>query len=129
VLNKTTLEAATEMVAGTTRDDEGPSLARCRVAVRGHLRHEVELTEGRHLVGRGRQCGVRIDEPMVREIHAEIVVTRGAVTIRGRGGPARTMVRWRDAVVSTIVGDDDVVWLSATTSLTFVGAGRTEFIY
>lgn len=63
------------------------------------------LTEGSNVVGRDRDCAIRIDSPSVSRHHARILVTQGEATVEDLGSKNGTYVN--EQPVRTLVALED----------------------
>jgi serine phosphatase RsbU (regulator of sigma subunit) len=67
----------------------------------------IPLTEGEHVVGRGADCDVRLEEPSVSRRHARLVVSAGGAEVTDLGSSNGTLVNGRAAEGSTPVVPGD----------------------
>jgi FHA domain len=97
----------------------------CVVTIRtqGSPRRSLQLSEGRHLIGRTPGASVEIDDPSVSMRHAELVISRSGVTIRDLGSTNGTRVRWSLADEPRALFDDDEVWLSRSVCMHVANTG------
>ncbi|MGB2710364.1 MAG: FHA domain-containing protein [Conexibacter sp.] len=86
----------------------------------------VVLHEGRHVIGRGERCKVRIDNPTVSLRHAELTVAPEGLRVRNLDSTNGVLVA-HDGTMGNqdALRDDDDIVLSGTVSLRILrGGGR-----
>lgn len=76
------------------------------------------LSEGSNLVGRDRDCAVRIDSPSVSRHHARILVTRGEATIEDLGSKNGTYVN-EQSIKAPVALDDRVQIRFGSVTMTY----------
>lgn len=72
-------------------------------------RHEWLLSEGSNLIGRDRDCAVRIDSTTVSRHHARIVVTHGEATVEDLRSKNGTYVKGRAVTLPVALEDRDQI--------------------
>lgn len=87
--------------------------------------HDVEIPEGETIVGRGQQCGVILDDPLVSRSHARIVSNRGVITIEDLESANGTLVNEEPVLRARILQAGDRVIIGQQAFVVFVVA-RTE---
>jgi hypothetical protein len=91
--------------------------------------HDVELTAGETILGRGPKSTVVLDDSLVSRTHAKIIVQRGAVTIEDMGSANGVLVNGERVEQTRTIGNGDRVVLgqqSFTLSLQAAGVMRSE---
>lgn len=91
----------------SSRAASGPRL----VSPRG----EWPLSEGANLVGRDRDCAVRIDSATLSRRHARIVVTRAETTVEDLGSKNGTLVNGQPVEQTVVLKDNDEIQLGSVT--------------
>ena len=76
---------------------------------------EWALSEGSNLVGRDRECAVRIDSPTLSRQHARIVVTSQETTIEDLGSKNGTRVNGEPVTHAVRLNENDEVQLGSVT--------------
>jgi DNA-binding winged helix-turn-helix (wHTH) protein len=76
---------------------------------------EWALAEGVNLIGRDRDCGVRIDAPTLSRHHARIVVTGGRAAIEDLESKNGTQVNRRQVTQPVALDDGDEIRLGSLT--------------
>jgi DNA-binding winged helix-turn-helix (wHTH) protein len=96
-----------------------PAADRARPAASGNRlvqgRRDWLLSEGPNLVGRDRDCAIRVDSPTVSRRHARIVVTRKMATVEDLGSKNGTRVNGRDVEQSVGLKDGDELRVGSVT--------------
>ena len=100
-------EARPAHVASAASSSSGPRL----VARHG----EWLLAEGSNLVGRDRDCAVRIDSATLSRRHARIVVTTGGATLEDLGSKNGTLVNGQPVTRSVVLEHNDEIQLGSVT--------------
>ena len=78
--------------------------------------HEWALAEGSNLVGRDRDCTVRIDSATLSRHHARIVVANGAATLEDLGSKNGTLVNGQRVTETAVtLGDYDRIQVGSVT--------------
>jgi len=81
-----------------------------------HSRHgEFRLPEGSTLVGRDRECAVRLDSATLSRRHARIVVTRGSATLEDLGSKNGTRVNGQRVVAPVALQERDRIQFGSVT--------------
>lgn len=78
-------------------------------------RGEWLLSEGPNVVGRDRECAVRIDSVTLSRRHAQVVVTNGEATVEDLGSKNGTRVNGQPVVEPVALRDGDQVEVGTTT--------------
>jgi DNA-binding winged helix-turn-helix (wHTH) protein len=73
------------------------------------------LSEGSNLVGRDRDCAVRIESATLSRRHARIVVTSGETTVEDLGSKNGTLVNGEPVKHSVALKDNDEIQLGSVT--------------
>lgn len=94
--------------------DAAPTLARPGARLISNA-HEWLLSEGSNLVGRDRDCAVRIDSGTLSRHHARITVSRGEATIEDLGSKNGTRVNKADVKDPLSLKDGDKIQVGAVT--------------
>jgi DNA-binding winged helix-turn-helix (wHTH) protein len=81
------------------------------------------LSEGPNLIGRDRDCGVRIESPALSRHHARIVIVNGAATIEDLGSKNGTHLNGRPVTGQVALKDTDEIQLGSVT-VTYLLAER-----
>jgi DNA-binding winged helix-turn-helix (wHTH) protein len=76
---------------------------------------EWALSEGSNLIGRDRDCNVRIDSATLSRNHARIVVTNGNATIEDLGSKNGTQVNKRPVTQLASLNDTDQIQVGSVT--------------
>lgn len=96
-----------------------PAIASTVVTILGprlvSRRGEWLLSEGSNLVGRDRDCAVRIDSSTLSRRHARIVVTTGETTLEDLGSKNGTFVNGNRVTQSVVLRDGDQIQLGSVT--------------
>jgi len=77
------------------------------------------LSEGSNVVGRDRDCAVRIDSPSVSRHHARILVTQGEATIEDLGSKNGTYVNEQPIKGAPVALDDRVQIRFGSVTMTY----------
>jgi DNA-binding winged helix-turn-helix (wHTH) protein len=96
----------------TAADTSRPSLAGPRVVWR---RREWPLVEGVNVIGRDRDCPVRIDSAALSRRHARLIVTGGATTLEDLGSKNGTLVNGRRVTQTIALNDNDEIQVGSVT--------------
>lgn len=114
-------ETVTRKSSFQVRQD-GAAIARTRptlVFMAGARMGEAcRLPRGETLIGRGRQCGIRLDEQSISRTHARIVVDRGGVWIEDLQSSNGTVVN-TEQVTRVDLHDGDKIQLGESSILKF----------
>ena len=78
-------------------------------------RGEWPLSEGANVVGRDRDCAVRIDSVTISRRHAQIVVTAGEATVEDLGSKNGTRVNGQPVVEAIALRDGDEIEVGSVT--------------
>jgi DNA-binding winged helix-turn-helix (wHTH) protein len=78
-------------------------------------RREWILAEGANLVGRNRECAVRIDSATISRRHARIVVSGGHTTIEDLGSKNGTLVNGHRVREPVAIKDSDLIQVGSVT--------------
>lgn len=73
------------------------------------------LLEGSNLVGRDRDCAVRIDSPTLSRRHARLIVTNGATTVEDLGSKNGTHVNGQPVTHPVALGENDEIQFGSVT--------------
>jgi DNA-binding winged helix-turn-helix (wHTH) protein len=84
-------------------------------------RREWVLSEGSNVVGRDRDCGVRIDSAAVSRRHARIVVTSGHATTEDLGSKNGTYVNGQRVEQPVAIEDGDQIRIGSVTMTYRIG--------
>lgn len=79
-------------------------------------RREWLLSEGANVVGRDRDCAVRIDSPTVSRRHARIVLTSGEATVEDLGSKNGTYVNEQSVKQPVALKDGDQIRVGSVTT-------------
>jgi DNA-binding winged helix-turn-helix (wHTH) protein len=78
-------------------------------------RGEWLLSEGPNVVGRDRECAVRIDSVTLSRRHAQVVVTNGEATVEDLGSKNGTRVNGQPVVEQVALRDGDQIEVGSVT--------------
>ena len=90
----------------------------------GAAGRRLALDEGRHVVGRGADCAIRIDDPKLSRRHAAFVVRAGAVTVEDLRSTNGTFVGGRPVQAPAPVPAGEVVRFGDSVTAVVVAAGQ-----
>jgi sulfur carrier protein ThiS len=76
---------------------------------------EWPLSEGPNVVGRDRECAVRIDSVTLSRRHAQVVVTNGEATVEDLGSKNGTRVNGQPVVEQVALRDGDQIEVGSVT--------------
>lgn len=100
ISSATTLKAVLDEVSAVAEEGSAPKAAEgashCLVLISEDPQRIFLLAEGRTAIGRGAECEVRLSDPTVSRLHAEIVEEGGRFTLIHRSAMNRTSVNGTD---------------------------------
>ena len=76
---------------------------------------EWPLVDGANIVGRDRDCAIRIDSATISRRHARIVVTRGQTTVEDLGSKNGTQVNGQPVSGPAVLKDNDAIQVGSFT--------------